>query len=182
MAILKVARLGHPVLRLVAEPLTRSQVRSAEIQRLIDDMVETMREYEGVGLAAPQVHAAHRLVVVEVPAASDGARPALPLTILANPVFTPLGAERAEDWEGCLSLPDLRGRVPRLTRVRVEALDRQGRPLAMDLEDFSARVVQHECDHLDGVLFPDRMTDLKSLAFQREFERFFAHDGDAAQD
>ena len=182
MAILKVARLGHPVLRRVAEPLTRGQIRSTEVQRLIDDMIETMREYDGVGLAAPQVHAAQRLVVVEVPASSDGARSALPLTVLANPVLTPLGAERAEDWEGCLSLPDLRGRVPRFARVRVEAFDRQGRPLSLDLEGFSARVVQHECDHLDGVLFPDRMTDLKSLSFQREFERFFGHDGDAVQE
>jgi peptide deformylase len=174
MAILKVARLGHPVLRSAAEPLTRGQIRSAEVQRLIDDMVETMREYDGVGLAAPQVHSTWRLVVVEVPASEDGARQALPLTVLANPVLTPEGEERALDWEGCLSLPDLRGQVPRFTRVRLEALDRQGRPLTMEARDFAARVLQHECDHLDGVLFPDRMTDLRSLAFQREFERFAA--------
>jgi peptide deformylase len=182
MAILKVARLGHPVLRRVAEPLTRGQIRSAEIQRLIDDMIETMREHDGVGLAAPQVHVAERLVVVEVPASADGARQGLPLTVLANPVLTPLGEERANDWEGCLSLPDLRGQVPRFTRVKVEALDRQGRPRSMDVQDFSARVVQHECDHLDGVLFPDRMADLKSLSFQREFERFVVHDGDVVED
>jgi peptide deformylase len=174
MAILKVARLGHPVLRSAAEPLTRGQIRSAEVQRLIDDMVETMREYDGVGLAAPQVHSTWRLVVVEVPASEDGARQALPLTVLANPVLTPEGEERALDWEGCLSLPDLRGQVPRFTRVRLEALDRQGRPLTMEARDFAARVLQHECDHLDGVVFPDRMTDLRSLAFQREFERFAA--------
>jgi peptide deformylase len=182
MAILKVARLGHPVLRRVAEPLTRGQIRSAEIQRLIDDMIETMREHDGVGLAATQVHVGQRLLVVEIPASADGARQCLPLTVLANPVITPLGEERANDWEGCLSLPDLRGQVPRFTRVKVEALDRQGRPLSMEVQDFSARVVQHECDHLDGVLFPDRMADLTSLSFQREFERFVVHDGDVAED
>jgi len=169
MAILKVARLGHPILRQQAEPLTRSQVRSAEIQRLIDDMIETLHEYEGVGLAATQVHMPVRLALVEVP--SGEGREAVALTVLVNPNVTPLGDERVYGWEGCLSLPDLRGVVPRQRRVRLEALDRQGRPFELEAEGFFARVIQHECDHLDGVTFVDRMDDLLSLSFLREFER-----------
>jgi peptide deformylase len=172
MAILKVARLGHPVLRCVAEPLTRAEIRASETQRLIDDMVETLHEYEGVGLAAPQVHAPLRLTVIEVPAAPDAGREAMALTVLVNPVVTLLSEERVLGWEGCLSLPGMRGSVPRAPRVRVEAMDRQGRPLTFEAHDFSARVVQHECDHLDGILYIDRMKDLKTLSFIPEFERY----------
>jgi peptide deformylase len=182
MAILKVARMGHPVLRRRGEELTRSQIRSSEIQRLIDDMIETLGEHEGVGLAAPQIHAALRLVVIEVPASPDGARAAVPMTVLANPVVTPTGDEKAIDWEGCLSIPDLRGLVPRFTEVRVLALDRLGRSLSLEAKDFFARVLQHECDHLDGILYPDRMVDLKSLSFLREFERFVGEDTGAVED
>ncbi len=182
MAILKVARLGNPVLRRRGEELTRSQIRSAEIQRLIDDMIETLGEHDGVGLAAPQVHASLRLVVIEVPASSDGTRAAVPMTVLANPVVTPKGDLQGFDWEGCLSIPDMRGLVPRFTEVHIEALDRQGRPLSLEARDFFARVVQHECDHLDGVLYLDRMPDLKSLSFLHEFERFVGQDTGAVQD
>jgi peptide deformylase len=182
MPILKVARMGHPVLRRAAEPLTRGQVRSSDVQRLIDDMIETMQEYEGVGLAAPQVHAGLRLAIVEVPASENGARAAVPLTVLANPVVTPLTDVKVADWEGCLSLPDLRGRVPRFARIRVDALDRDGRPLSIEAEDFFARVIQHECDHLEGVLFPDRMTDLTSLSFLKEFERFVGPESGPIED
>src|SRR5512138_3171738 len=162
MAILKVARLGHPVLRAAAEPLTRGQIRSNEVQRLIDDMIETLHEYEGVGLAAPQVHAPLRLALIEVPAAPDAGREAVALTVLVNPVVTLLSDERVQGWEGCLSLPGMRGSVPRSPQVRVEALDRQARPITIDARDFTARVIQHECDHLDGVLYIDRMTDLRT--------------------
>jgi peptide deformylase len=178
MAILKVARMGHPILRRAAPPLTRSQIRSAEVQRLIDDMVETMHEYEGVGLAAPQVHVSTRLTVIEVPAAPESGREPLALTVLVNPAVTLLSDERVLGWEGCLSLPDLRGFVPRAPRVRVEALDRHARPLTFEAQNFSARVIQHECDHLDGILYIDRMQDLKTLTFIAECERF--QDAEAA--
>jgi peptide deformylase len=176
MAILKVARLGHPSLRAVAQPLTRGEIRSNEVQRLIDDMVETMHEYQGVGLAAPQVHAPLRLAVIEVPASEEAGRQALGLTIVLNPVVTLTSEERVLGWEGCLSLPDLRGLVPRSPRLRLEALDRNARPFTLEAQDFSARVIQHECDHLDGIVYVDRMPDLKTLSFIAEFERFVGPD------
>jgi peptide deformylase len=182
MAILKVARMGHPVLRASAEPLTRSQIRSTEAQRLIDDMIETMHEYEGVGLAAPQVHHPWRLAVIEVPAAPETGREAVALTVLVNPVVTILSDERVLGWEGCLSLPDLRGSVPRAPRVRVEALDRQARPLTLEAQDFTARVIQHECDHLDGILYVDRMQDLRTLTFIAECERFQGAEAASAEE
>src|SRR2546427_11800595 len=127
MAILKVARLGHPVLRQVAKPVPRDEIGSPEIQRLIGDMVETMREYNGAGLAANQVHTLKQVCVIEVlgnPRYPDA--PAIPLTVLVNPVLTPLTAETEDGWEGCLSVPDMRGRVPRFTEVRLECRDRAG--------------------------------------------------------
>jgi peptide deformylase len=182
MAILKVARLGHPILRAAAQPLTRSQIRSSDVQRLIDDMIATMHEYEGVGLAAPQVHVPLRVAVVEVAPAPQEGREALALTVLVNPVVTSLSDERALGWEGCLSLPDLRGFVPRAPRVRVEALDRHARPLTLEAQDFSARVIQHECDHLDGILYVDRMQDLKTLTFIAECERFQGAEAASAEE
>jgi peptide deformylase len=174
MAILKVARLGHPVLRQPGQELTRSALRSAEVQGLIDDMIETMAEYDGAGLAAPQVHQSLRLAVLEVPGGEG--RPEIPLLVLANPILAPLGEEKNLGWEGCLSVPDLRGRVARFTRVRLEALDRQGKSFSLDAEDFFARVLQHECDHLDGRVFLDRMEDLSSLSYLSEFDRFSTQD------
>ncbi len=173
MAILKVARLGHPVLRRVAEPIAPAAIRSAEVQRLIDDMLETMDEYDGAGLAAPQVHVSRRLVIYGVRANPRYPEAeAVPLTVLVNPRLTPLGEERAEDWEGCLSVPDLRGKVPRWTRVRVEGWGREGKPVRFDAEGFHARVVQHECDHLDGKVYLDRMTSMETLAFLPELQRY----------
>jgi peptide deformylase len=172
MAILKVARIGHPVVRAPARDLTLEELSSAEIQRFIDDMVETMHEYDGVGLAAPQVHVGLRLAVIEVPASDERARDGVPLTVLANPVVTPLGDDRLVSYEGCLSVPDLRGLVPRFARLRLEALDRRGKPYGLEASAFFARVIQHECDHLDGRVYLDRMTDLKSLSFLPEFQRF----------
>ena len=136
MAILKVARLGHPVLRQTAQPVPAGEIRSAETQRLIDDMVETMREYNGAGLAAPQVHTLQQICVIEVngnPRYPDA--PSIPLTVLINPVVTPLTSEMDDGWEGCLSVPDMRGRVPRYTAVRLECHDREGgRPAAESCE------------------------------------------------
>ena len=171
MSILKVTRLGHPVLRTPSRPVTAAELKSGDIQRLIDDMVETMYEYDGVGLAAPQVHVGLRLAVLEVPEADDRARDAVPLTVLVNPEITPIGDEKLLGWEGCLSIPDLRGQVPRWARLQLKALDRDGQPIEMEVEGFHARVVQHECDHLDGRVYLDRMDGLRSLAYQRELER-----------
>lgn len=182
MAILKVARMGHPILRTPTEELTRSQVRSAEVQRLIDDMIETMQEYDGVGLAAPQVHAGARLAVLGLTPADEGTAGKPGVTVVVNPVITPAGEATALGWEGCLSIPDLRGEVPRFTSIHVEALDRQGRPLVLEASEFFARVIQHECDHLDGVLYVDRMQDMRSLTFIREFERYVGTETGAVEE
>jgi peptide deformylase len=173
MAILKVARLGHPVLRQVAEPVPPEAIGSPDVQGLIDDMLETMAEYDGAGLAAPQVHVSRRVAIYGVEANPRYPEaPAVPLTVLINPTITPLGTEQEEDWEGCLSVPDLRGMVPRWTRVRVEAWGRDGKRLRFEAHDFHARVVQHECDHLDGKVYLDRMRSLDSLAHIAEFQRY----------
>jgi peptide deformylase len=175
LSILKVARIGHPIVRAVARPVPTEDIRSAVIQDLIDDMEETMHEYEGVGLAAPQVHVGLRLAVITVPESDDRTEEAVPFTVLVNPVITPVGNEMALGWEGCLSIPDLRGEVLRHTRLRLDALDRDGQPYTLEAEGFFARVIQHECDHLDGDVYLDRMTELRSLSFLGEFERFTAH-------
>ena len=167
--ILKVARLGHPVLRRPAEKVELERLCEPRFQHFIDDMLETMQEYEGVGLAAPQVHVSARVCTL---AALGPERERGPAQVLVNPEITARSAATASDWEGCLSIPDLRGLVPRHTRITVEALDREGRPLRFEAEDLPARVIQHEVDHLDGILFLDRMQDLRSLAFLHEFERF----------
>lgn len=173
MAILKVARLGHPVLRQVAEPVSPEAILSPKLQELVDDLIETMYEYDGAGLAAPQVHVSRQVVVFAVegnPRYPEA--PSIPLTVLINPKITPVGSSMDEDWEGCLSVPDLRGKVPRYTHVNVEAFDRQGQKLRFSARDFYARVVQHECDHLFGKVFLDRMTSMESLSFVREFLRY----------
>ena len=174
--ILKVARIGHPVVRSPARDVPAEVLASPDFQHLLNDMVDTMHEYEGVGLAGPQVHVGLRVAVIEVPASDERARAAVPLTVLVNPVVTPLGDEKEHAWEGCLSIPDLRGVVPRWKRLRLEALDRKGQPYTVEAEGFFARVIQHECDHLDGGVYLDRMEGLRSLSFLREFERFVASD------
>jgi peptide deformylase len=173
MAILKVARLGHPVLRRKAQPIPADMIRSAAVQRLIDDMVETMREYDGAGLAANQVHTLLQVAVIEVaanPRYPDA--PEIPLTVLINPIVTPLTDELEEGWEGCLSVPDMRGRVPRHTAVRLQCHDREARRVDLVAKDFFARVVQHETDHLDGIVYLDRMRDLSSLSHLAEWQRY----------
>jgi peptide deformylase len=173
MSILKVANMGHPVLRLKAKPIKKPDLASGELRRLVADMLETMREYDGVGLAAPQVHASVRLVVVgsEANPRYPGA-PVIPVRILVNPVVTPLTDETIRWWEGCLSVPGLRGLVIRPRKVKVRALDISGAPVSFTAEGFEAVVVQHETDHLDGFLYPDRMKDIKKLVFEREYGRF----------
>jgi peptide deformylase len=185
MAILKIARMGHPVLRGRAQPV--ADPTAPEIRRLIEDMLETMDDADGVGLAAPQVHVPLRLVVFRLPperltpgehgderlpdAPVAGAQPDIPMALI-NPVLEPLGPEQELGWEGCLSVPGLRGVVPRFTRLRYRALDINGKPFERIAEGFHARVVQHECDHLDGILYPMRMTDLSLLGFESEMSRY----------
>src|SRR5437016_537005 len=173
MAILKVARLGHPVLRQVAKPVPRDEIGSPEIQRFIDDLIETMREYDGAGLAANQVHTLKQICVIEVlgnPRYPEA--PHVPLTVVINPVVTPLTEEIEEGWEGCLSVPDMRGRVPRFTAVRLECCDRLGDKVDLIAKDFFARVIQHETDHLKGIVYVDRMRDLSSLSHIAEWQRY----------
>jgi len=176
MSILKVARLGHPVLRQVTANLSPYEIQSPPMQKFIDDMIETMKEYDGVGLAADQVHESKQVAVLEV---ADNPRypnkPQVPLTVLINPKITPLSTETEDDWEGCLSIPDLRGKVPRYRRIRVEAWDRNGNPLDFIANDFHARVIQHEYDHLNGKVYLDRMRDLSTLSFLQEFTRYSMH-------
>ncbi len=182
MAILKVARLGHPVLREKALPITSAQVKSPRIQQLIDDMFETMKEYGGIGLAAPQVHEGVRLFVAgvrkaEVVTPMDGETD-MPFVTIINPEIVPVSEGVVADWEGCLSIPDIRGQVPRPESIRLRALDRTGRRIELVAKGLPARVIQHEADHLDGVMFFDRMTSLASLTFMDEFRRFHAKDDD----
>ena len=174
MAILKVARMGHPVLRKRTQPLDPGEIGTPRIQRLIDDMFETMHDSQGIGLAGPQVHESIRLFVAGVDDPDGGMSP----VVAINPEVTPIGSAVEEDWEGCLSIPDIRGRVPRATRIRLRALDRHGRPLALTADRFPARVIQHETDHLDGVLFFDRMTSFESITFQEEYSRYWAPTSD----
>src|SRR6266403_3524415 len=172
MALLKIARMGHPVLRAAAAPV--DDPTAPWVRRLVEDMVETMEDAGGTGLAAPQVHMPWRIVVFRV----DGERLSdLPgdseqdLTALINPVVEPVGNEMAYGWEGCLSVPGLRGVVPRHLRVRYRGLDLDGNPVEREVAGFHARVVQHECDHLDGILYPQRMTDHRLLVFTEELQR-----------
>lgn len=174
MAILKVARLGNPVLRKIAAPLTPREIQSPSFQKFIDDMIETMKEYDGVGLAADQVHESMQIAVLEV---AENPRypnkPNVPLTVLINPKISPLTDEMEEDWEGCLSIPDIRGRVPRHKSIQVQAWDRDGKPLEFIAADFHARVIQHEWDHLNGKVYLDRMRDFSTLTFLTEFARYW---------
>jgi peptide deformylase len=176
MAILKVARMGHPVLRARARAIEPAEISTPRIQQLIDDMFETMREYQGVGLAAPQVHQSLRLFVAGFPPddEDDTRATRVPLMALINPEVLPVGQEIVEDWEGCLSIPDIRGRVPRAEQISVRAFDRKGKRLEMRAGGFTARVIQHETDHLNGVLFFDRMKSFESLTFLDEFGRYWS--------
>jgi peptide deformylase len=172
MALLKIARMGHPVLRSAAAPV--DDPGAAWVRRLVADMIETMEDAGGTGIAAPQVHEPHRIVVFRV---ADERLTEMPgdvaqdLTVLINPVVELVGSERALGWEGCLSVPGLRGVVPRHLRIRYRGTSLEGEVIERAVEGFHARVVQHECDHLDGVLYPQRMTDHRLLVFLEELQR-----------
>ena len=174
MSILKTSKLGNPILRQIAKEVPLSELKSPSIQKLIDDMIETMHEYDGVGLAAPQVHESKQIAVIEVhnskryPWAPD-----VPLLVLVNPVFLSKSEETVEGWEGCLSVESFRGKVPRSKKVSVRFLDRNGKEQKLEAEGFPAVVIQHELDHLAGKVFLDRMRDLSTLAHLKEYERFW---------
>lgn len=175
MTIRKIAKMGHPVLRRIAHPVTDPQ--DHEIQRLIADMVETMIDANGAGLAAPQVHEGVRIVIFHAPGEADpqaGPDARAPLTVLINPEIEILDDEMEDGWEGCLSVPGLRGLVPRYTHLRYAGLDQDGVPFSREARGFHARVVQHECDHLDGLLYPQRMNNLADLVFESELPRLMA--------
>ena len=171
MAILKIARMGHPVLARKAEPIP--DPAAPGVRHLVQDMLETMVDAEGTGLAAPQIHVPRRVVVFQVDRGraareDDGEGQGVPLTVLINPEIEPLGEERSLGWEACLSVPGLMGEVPRFEAIRYRAWDLEGNPFEREARGFHARVVQHECDHLDGILYPQRMTDLSRLIFTSE--------------
>jgi peptide deformylase len=169
MSILKVARMGHPVLRQTTRPVDKHEIRTPEFQKLIDDMIETIEEYSGIGLAAPQVHETRRVFVAVLDA--EGRGEGEPIALI-NPEITALSKDLVEGWEGCLSIPDIRGRVPRSPHIKVSALNREGKRIEIEARDFPARVIQHETDHLDGVLFFDRMRSFDSLTFLEEYSRY----------
>jgi peptide deformylase len=175
MSILKVARMGHPVLRKKARTMDKLELKTPTVQQFIDSMIDTMHEYSGVGLAAPQVHESLRVFVAMLDDDGSGEGDAI---AFVNPEITVMGDQTLEGWEGCLSIPDFRGRVPRAQHVKVTALDRNGKRFDLELKDFPARVVQHETDHLDGVLFLDRMRTFDSLSYLEEYSRYHIRKGD----
>lgn len=181
MTIRKIASIGHPVLRTPAEPVAPADIGSTAVQRLIDDLVDTMREADGAGLAANQVHEPIQVCTVEV---GENRRypykPPIPLTVLVNPVLEPLDDDTFDVYEGCLSVPDLRGLVPRHMNVRVRALDRHGEPVDTVVRGISAGTYQHEIDHLAGRLFVDRVRDSRSFCTWAEFDRWHGDDFAAA--
>ena len=174
--------MGHPVLRTKAQPVAPAEIASPRIQELIDDMFETMDEYHGIGLAAPQIHESIRIFVAAIrlgpPAPEPEESGEMPLVALINPEVTPAGRSMVEGWEGCLSIPDIRGRVPRAESIRIKGYDRTGARVDTTAHGLAARVVQHETDHLDGILFFDRMKAFESLTFMDEYRRYWARDDD----
>jgi len=167
MAVREVLRMGHPVLRERAKPIEK--FGTPELRALLEDMRETMAARNGAGLAAPQIGVPQRLVIFGVeknPRYPDAEE--VPFTVLANPKLVMLTREIEEDWEGCLSVPGMRGVVPRYTKLRYAGFDIEGNPIERVAEGFHARVVQHECDHLDGILYPMRMTDMSRFGFNEE--------------
>ena len=172
--ILNVARLGHPAIRLPSEAVPKEAIRSPEMQRFIDDMIDTMRDYDGVGLAAPQVHVNKQIAVIEVKEnrryPGEGK---IPLTILINPRILNPSKKQLLEWEGCLSIHELRGQVPRAESLELESYNRDGEKVRVHAHGFFARVIQHECDHLAGKVFLDRMPNLSTLTHLQELVRYW---------
>lgn len=170
MSILHVANMGQPVLRREAPPVDPGELQDPAFQSFLDDLVRSMQFHDGVGLAAPQVFRSQRVVAVEVPAELDDERHGLPPDVYINPEIKVSDETLVDGWEGCLSLKDLRGMVPRYKRIVLHALDRHGKNIERILSGYTARVFQHEVDHLDGILFVDRMEDMATLMFSKELE------------
>ena len=171
MAILKVARLGHPMLREAAPPIDAGNINRPAVQQLIDDMIRTLHEYRGIGLTAPQVHQKLRLMIAEAPDGDESGRRHRdhePI-VLFNPEISMIGTDVVEDCERCLSIPGIRGLVPRARQIAVIGLDRRGHRLEIEAEGIAARLFQHELDHLDGALFVDRMSSVRSLAYVEDY-------------
>jgi peptide deformylase len=166
--------MGHPTLRQPARPLEPDEIGSEVVHRLVADMIETLHDYGGIGLAAPQVNESIRLAIVELPGGSSryGELPELPLTVFVNPRIEVLDSDTAGYWEGCLSVPGLRGYVERPQHVQVTASNLQGEDLSLELRGFAATVFQHEFDHLEGRLYLDHITDARNLVFEQEYERY----------
>lgn len=178
MAIRKVAVMGHPILRQIAKEVPPEAIQTPEIQGLIEDMIETMREYDGVGLAAPQVYESLQIAVMEIDSGNPRYATATntPVTVFINPKITPLTEETTGMWEGCLSVPGLRGLVYRPSKILLEALDRDGKPIKKEWDGFPAVAIQHETDHLFGKLYIDRIEDTTQLAFNDEYRKY--HQGE----
>lgn len=177
MAILKVARLGHPVLRKKAKPVKVSEIHMPSFQKFIEDMIDTMHEYNGVGLAAPQVHVSKQIAVIEVKHNPRYPKaPSVPLLVLINPKLKSLVREKESDWEGCLSIPDMRAKIPRYKKVIVHALNEKGDKISIRAHGFFARALQHEIDHLNGKVYVDRMSkkDFRTFTHLQEFQRYWS--------
>ena len=181
MAIRRILRLGHPLLREIARPLEDDEIGSAPTGRLIADMVDTLHDYGGIGLAAPQIGELVRLAIIEIPGGATRYGDLVPmsLSVFINPVIDVVDPATAGYWEGCLSVPGLRGFVERPQHVRVDYTDEHGAAKSLELKGFPATVFQHEFDHLDGTLYVDRLSDTRRLAFEREYERYLLPQIDA---
>lgn len=164
MAICKIARMGHPILRKIAEPVPIEDITSPEIQRLLQNMLDSVIDADGAGLAAPQIYESKRIVILRFHHSEE-------FQVWINPQITPLSEEQLLTFEGCLSVPDLRGAVPRVSHIRVNAYDAQGEPFELELTDYPAIVAQHECDHLDGILYIDKALP-RTLSFLKEYHRY----------
>lgn len=176
MAVRKIIRMGHPNLRRIAEPVPDADIGSPELAKLLEDMADTLHDYGGIGLAAPQIDEPLRLAIIEIPGGETryGVIEAVPLTAFINPRITVIDQATAGYWEGCLSVPGLRGFVERPQHIRVDYTDIEGQPDTLTLEGFRATVFQHEFDHLDGKLYIDRITDTSKLVFEEEFLKYLA--------
>ena len=176
MPVRRIIRMGHPNLRRRSHPVDPDRLSTPDFQRLLNDMVDTLHDYGGVGLAAPQIDVGLRLAIIELPSGPTryGELEAVPLTVFVNPELTVIDGKTAGYWEGCLSVPGLRGYVTRPQHVRVNYLDERGQQSSLELQGFSATVVQHEFDHLDGRLYIDHIEDRSKIAFEAEFERHIA--------
>ena len=191
MAILKIARMGHPILRMKSIPV--EDPTAPEIACFVEDMKDTLADAGGVGLAAPQVHVPIRLVIFKVPqarAAAERYRDAgldedteeVPLTVLINPEIDAIGNETRPAYEGCLSIPDMSGEVHRPTHIRYRGVGLDGEPIEREAQDFHARVVQHECDHLDGILYPQRISDMRTFGYNDELRKTLAPEEDQEEE